>query len=83
MPIQTTANIWHNGKLIPWEKAQVHVMSHVLHYGSSVFEGLRCYKQPDGAAIFRLCRTTCSACSTRPASTAWTWATRSSSSTRP
>ena len=33
MPIQTTANIWHNGKLIPWEKAQVHVMSHVLHYG--------------------------------------------------
>jgi branched-chain amino acid aminotransferase len=54
MPIQTTANIWHNGKLIPWEKAQVHVMSHVLHYGSSVFEGLRCYKQPGGAAIFRL-----------------------------
>src|SRR5580700_3809130 len=54
MPIQTTANIWHNGKLIPWEKAQVHVMSHVLHYGSSVFEGLRCYKQPAGAAIFRL-----------------------------
>ena len=33
MPIQTTPNIWHNGKLIPWEKAQVHVMSHVLHYG--------------------------------------------------
>src|SRR3984885_2554367 len=54
MPIQPTANIWHNGKLIPWEKAQVHVMSHVLHYGSSVFEGLRCYKQPGGAAIFRL-----------------------------
>ena len=54
MPIQTTANIWHNGKLIPWEKAQVHVMSHVLHYGSSVFEGIRCYKQPQGAAIFRL-----------------------------
>ncbi|HZD76348.1 MAG TPA: branched chain amino acid aminotransferase, partial [Acidobacteriaceae bacterium] len=54
MPIQTTANIWHNGKLIPWEKAQVHVMSHVLHYGSSVFEGIRCYKQAAGAAIFRL-----------------------------
>src|SRR6202046_2056256 len=54
MPIQTTANIWHNGKLIPWEKAQVHVMSHVLHYGSSVFEGIRCYKQPAGAAVFRL-----------------------------
>ncbi|AXC13694.1 Branched-chain amino acid aminotransferase [Acidisarcina polymorpha] len=54
MPIQPTANIWHNGTLIPWEKAQIHVMSHVIHYGSSVFEGIRCYSQPQGAAIFRL-----------------------------
>jgi branched-chain amino acid aminotransferase len=54
MPIQTTANIWHNGQLIPWEKANIHVMSHVVHYGSSVFEGIRCYKQPEGAAVFRL-----------------------------
>ncbi len=54
MPIQHTPNIWHNGKLIPWDKAQVHVMSHVLHYGSSVFEGIRCYTQPGGSAIFRL-----------------------------
>jgi branched-chain amino acid aminotransferase len=54
MPIQTTANIWHNGKLIPWDKAQIHVMSHVVHYGSSVFEGIRCYKQPSGAGVFRL-----------------------------
>ncbi|QHS52224.1 branched-chain amino acid transaminase [Edaphobacter sp. 12200R-103] len=54
MPIQTTANIWHNGTLIPWDKAQIHVMSHVVHYGSSVFEGIRCYKQPSGAGIFRL-----------------------------
>jgi branched-chain amino acid aminotransferase len=54
MPIQTTANIWHNGQLIPWEKAQIHVMSHVVHYGSSIFEGIRCYKQPEGASIFRL-----------------------------
>jgi branched-chain amino acid aminotransferase len=54
MPIQPTAKIWHNGNLIPWEKAQIHVMSHVVHYGSSVFEGIRCYGQPDGAAIFRL-----------------------------
>jgi branched-chain amino acid aminotransferase len=54
MPIQPTAKIWHNGNLIPWEKAQLHVMSHVVHYGSSVFEGIRCYGQPDGAAIFRL-----------------------------
>ncbi|WP_213804017.1 branched-chain amino acid transaminase [Granulicella sp. dw_53] len=54
MPIQPTQNIWHNGNLIPWDKAQIHVMSHVVHYGSSVFEGIRCYAQPNGAAIFRL-----------------------------
>jgi branched-chain amino acid aminotransferase len=54
MPIQTTTNIWHNGSLIPWDKAQIHVMSHVVHYGSSVFEGIRCYSQPNGAGIFRL-----------------------------
>ncbi len=54
MPIQTTAKIWHNGNLIPWDKAQIHVMSHVVHYGSSVFEGIRCYAQPEGAAVFRL-----------------------------
>jgi branched-chain amino acid aminotransferase len=54
MPIQTTANIWHNGKLIPWDKAQIHVMSHVVHYGSSVFEGIRCYTQPTSAGVFRL-----------------------------
>ena len=54
MPIQTTANIWHNGTLIPWEKAQIHVLSHVVHYGSSVFEGIRCYSQPQASAIFRL-----------------------------
>ena len=40
--------------MIAWEKAQIHVMSHVIHYGSSVFEGLRCYAQPDGAGVFRL-----------------------------
>ncbi len=54
MPIQSTANIWHNGQLIPWDKAQIHVMSHVVHYGSSVFEGIRCYTQPSGAGVFRL-----------------------------
>ncbi|MDE1162835.1 MAG: branched-chain amino acid transaminase [Acidobacteriaceae bacterium] len=54
MPLETTANIWHNGQLIPWEKAQIHVMSHVIHYGSSVFEGIRTYTQPNGAGIFRL-----------------------------
>ena len=54
MPITPTAKIWHNGNLVPWDKAQIHVMSHVVHYGSSVFEGIRCYAQPQGAAIFRL-----------------------------
>ncbi len=54
MPIQTTSKIWHNGQLIPWEQATIHVMSHVVHYGSSVFEGIRCYGQPQGSAVFRL-----------------------------
>jgi branched-chain amino acid aminotransferase len=54
MPLETTTNIWHNGQLIPWEKAQIHVMSHVVHYGSSVFEGIRCYAQENSAGIFRL-----------------------------
>jgi branched-chain amino acid aminotransferase len=54
MPIQTTSKIWYNGNLIPWEQATIHVMSHVVHYGSSVFEGIRCYAQPQGSAVFRL-----------------------------
>jgi len=54
MPIQATSYIWHNGELIPWENAQTHVMSHVVHYGSSVFEGIRCYAQPSGNGVFRL-----------------------------
>jgi branched-chain amino acid aminotransferase len=53
MAIQKTERIWHNGKLIPWDEAQVHVMSHVVNYGSSVFEGIRCYALPSGPAIFR------------------------------
>jgi branched-chain amino acid aminotransferase len=54
MPLQTTKNIWHNGRIIAWEDAQIHVMSHVIHYGSSVFEGLRCYARPNGPGVFRL-----------------------------
>ena len=54
MAIQATEKIWHNGKLIPWNDAQIHVMSHVINYGSSVFEGIRCYSHADGPAIFRL-----------------------------
>ena len=54
MAIQKTSKIWHNGKMIAWEDATLHVMSHVVNYGSSVFEGIRCYKQQNGnAGIFR------------------------------
>jgi branched-chain amino acid aminotransferase len=54
MPLKTSQYIWHDGKLIPWEQATVHVLSHALHYGSSVFEGIRVYKTPDGPMGFRL-----------------------------
>lgn len=51
----TTAElIWFNGEMIPWQNAQVHVMTHALHYGSSVFEGIRAYQTPKGTVIFRL-----------------------------
>jgi branched-chain amino acid aminotransferase len=53
MALQKTDKIWHNGKFIRWEDANIHVMSHVVHYGSSVFEGVRCYELPTGPAIFR------------------------------
>jgi branched-chain amino acid aminotransferase len=49
-----TEKIWHNGRFIPWEDATIHVLSHVVNYGSSVFEGIRCYSTPGGPAIFRL-----------------------------
>src|ERR1039458_8445346 len=49
-----TEKIWHNGRFIPWEDATIHVLSHVVNYGSSVFEGIRCYATPAGPAIFRL-----------------------------
>lgn len=54
MPLKTSPYIWHDGKLVPWEQATVHVLSHALHYGSSVFEGIRVYKTPGGAMGFRL-----------------------------
>ena len=53
MAIQKTEKIWRNGKFIPWDDATLHVMSHVVNYGSSVFEGIRCYALPNGPAIFR------------------------------
>ena len=47
-------DIWFNGKLIPFEDANIHVLSHVVHYGTSVFEGIRCYQTDNGSAVFRL-----------------------------
>ena len=46
--------VWHDGEFIKWNDARVHVMSHVLHYGSSIFEGIRCYSTKQGPAVFRL-----------------------------
>ena len=54
MPITAAKHIWYNGKLVPWEKAQVHVLAHALHYGSTVFEGERAYATPNGPVLFRL-----------------------------
>jgi len=54
MAIKASELIWCNGSLIPWEDAKLHVMAHVINYGSSVFEGIRCYHTPKGPAIFRL-----------------------------
>ncbi len=52
--LKPTEKIWHNGRFIPWDDAKIHVLSHVVSYGSSVFEGIRCYATPSGPAIFRL-----------------------------
>ena len=54
MPIKTTKHIWMNGELVRWEDAKVHVLSHTLHYGTGVFEGIRTYATDDGPAVFRL-----------------------------
>jgi branched-chain amino acid aminotransferase len=54
MPLKASQYIWHDGKLVPWAEATVHVLSHALHYGSSVFEGVRVYQTPSGPMGFRL-----------------------------
>jgi len=54
MPITPTEKIWFNGELIPWEDATVHILTHTLHYGTGVFEGVRAYETDRGAAVFRL-----------------------------
>ena len=54
MPVKKLEKIWMNGKLVNWEDAKIHILSHVVHYGSSWFEGIRCYDTKKGSAIFRL-----------------------------
>jgi branched-chain amino acid aminotransferase len=54
MPIEPVEKVWMNGGLVDWDDAQVHVLTHALHYGSGVFEGVRCYNTPKGPAVFRL-----------------------------
>jgi branched-chain amino acid aminotransferase len=54
MSIKKSPYIWLNGQLVEWDSATIHVMSHVVHYGSSFFEGIRCYETPRGTAVFRL-----------------------------
>ncbi|MEP7270200.1 MAG: branched-chain amino acid transaminase [Acidobacteriota bacterium] len=54
MSTETARKIWHNGELIDWNDANIHVMSHVIHYASALFEGIRCYATKRGPAVFRL-----------------------------
>ena len=54
MAFSGTGKIWMNGKLVDWADATIHVATHVIHYGSAVFEGARCYKTPKGSACFRI-----------------------------
>ena len=54
MPITPTSKIWMNGELVDWDKAQIHILTHTLHYGMGVFEGIRAYETDQGPAVFRL-----------------------------
>jgi branched-chain amino acid aminotransferase len=54
MPITPTAKIWMNGELVDWDAAQIHILTHTLHYGMGVFEGIRAYETARGPAVFRL-----------------------------
>jgi branched-chain amino acid aminotransferase len=54
MPIQPTSKIWMNGNLVDWDQAKIHVLTHTLHYGTGVFEGIRAYETSQGPAVFRL-----------------------------
>lgn len=52
--MKISPKVWRNGEIIDWDDARIHIMSHVIHYGSSVFEGIRCYNTTQGSAVFRL-----------------------------
>jgi branched-chain amino acid aminotransferase len=52
--MEPVKHIWMDGELVPWDDANVHVLTHALHYGTGVFEGIRAYQTPEGAAVFRL-----------------------------
>ena len=54
MPLKKSDKIWMDGKFVDWDDASIHVCAHVVHYGTAVFEGIRCYKTKKGAAVFRL-----------------------------
>ncbi|MEM9607789.1 MAG: branched-chain amino acid transaminase [Actinomycetota bacterium] len=54
MPITPSNEIWMNGELVPWDEARIHVLTHTLHYGNGVFEGIRAYETSEGPAVFRL-----------------------------
>ncbi len=53
-PVSATSKIWMDGQLVPWSEARVHVLTHGLHYGYAVFEGIRCHRTARGTAVFRL-----------------------------
>ena len=54
MPITPTSTIWMNGEQVAWDDAKIHILTHTLHYGMGVFEGIRAYETPEGPGIFRL-----------------------------
>ena len=54
MAFSGTGKVWMNGKIVDWANATIHIGSHVVHYGSAVFEGARCYSTPKGSVFFRL-----------------------------
>src|SRR5690242_2549415 len=54
MPITPTPQTWMNAELVDWADAKIHILTHTLHYGTGVFEGIRAYETPQGPAVFRL-----------------------------